>query len=129
MEFEGQYLTYEDYQELGGNLDQVPFNLLEFNSRKQIDLNTKNRLKGVEEIPYEVKLCVYNLISTLSKYVTDKDFNVNYSSESIDGYSRSFATGGQIQELIKSKQTEIDDIIMTNLYGVIVNNEHLIYRG
>ena len=38
MEFEGQYLTYEDYKALGGTLnDQMPFNLLEFESRKQID--------------------------------------------------------------------------------------------
>ena len=46
MEFEGQYLTYEDYKGLGGTLDLMPFNLLEFEARKKIDINTKNRLKN-----------------------------------------------------------------------------------
>ena len=29
MEFKGQYLTYNEYKSLGGNLNQTPFNLLE----------------------------------------------------------------------------------------------------
>ena len=129
MEFEGQYLTYSEYQELGGTLDQMPFNLLEYSSRKEIDLNTKLRLQDVDNIPNEVKLCMFELINTLNKYVQDSDFNVNYSSESIDGYSKSYATAGQIREIVKSKQVELDDIILRDLFGVIVNNEHLIYRG
>lgn len=129
MEFEGQYLTYSEYQELGGTLDQMPFNLLEYSSRKEIDLNTKLRLKDVDDIPNDVKLCMFELINTLNKYVQDSDFNVNYSSESIDGYSKSYATARQIREIVKSKQVELDDIILRDLFGVIVNNEHLIYRG
>ena len=129
MEFEGQYLTYSEYQELGGTLDQMPFNLLEYSSRKEIDLNTKLRLKDVDDIPNEVKLCEFELINTLNKYVQDDNFNVNYTSESIDGYSKSYATAGQITEIVKAKKVEVDDIIMKNLYGVIVNNEHVIFRG
>ena len=30
MEFNGQYLTYNEYKALGGSLDITPFNLLEF---------------------------------------------------------------------------------------------------
>ena len=129
MEFEGQYLTYAEYKALGGNLDQMPFNLLEYQARKEIDLNTKLRLIDLETIPNEVKICDYELISTLAKYVQEQGFNVNYTSETIDGYSKSFATAGQIAEIVKAKQVEIDDIIIKNLYGVIVNNEHVIYRG
>ena len=131
MEFEGQYLTYTEYQELGGTLDQMPFNLLEYSSRKEIDLNTKLRLKDLDssEIPNEVKMCEYELINTLNKYVQDGNFNVNYTSENIDGYSKSYATAGQIAEIVKAKKVEIDDIIIRNLYGVIVNDEHIIFRG
>lgn len=129
MEFEGQYLTYNEYQELGGNLDQMPFKLLEYSARKEIDLNTKLRLKDEETIPDEVKMCMFELISTLKKYVQEQGFNVNYTSETIDGYSKSFATAGQIAEIVKAKQVELDDIILRDLFGVIVNNEHLIYRG
>lgn len=127
MEFSGQYLTYTEYVALGGTLSQMPFNLLEFNSRKQIDLNTKNRLKGIEEIPQEVKLCVFYLINAINTYMTSTEKG-NVASENIDGYSVSY-TNNSIQEMVKSKNKQIEDIIMTNLYGVIVNGEHLIYRG
>ena len=50
MEFSGQYLTYDEYKELGGNLDQTPFNLLEFESRRIIDSKTQQRLKNVKEL-------------------------------------------------------------------------------
>ena len=127
MDFSGQYLTYLEYVALGGTLSQMPFNLLEFNARKQIDLNTKNRLKGIDEIPQEVKLCVFYLIDTINTYMTNAEKG-NVSSENIDGYSVSY-TDSSIQEMIKSKDKQIDDIIMTYLYGVNVNGEHLIYRG
>ena len=45
MEFEGQYLTYEEYIDLGGTLDLMPFNLLEFEARRKIDIRTQSRLK------------------------------------------------------------------------------------
>lgn len=129
MEFEGQYLTYSEFQELGGNLDQMPFKLLEYQARKEIDLYTKQRLKDIETIPEEVKMCDFDLINTLSKYIQEQGFNVNYTSETIDGYSKSFATAGQIAEIVRAKHVELDDIMIRDLYGVIVNNEHLIYRG
>ena len=50
MEFSGQYLTYPEYKSLGGTLDIMPFNLLEFEARKKIDNRTLYRLKNVEEI-------------------------------------------------------------------------------
>ena len=43
MTFDNQYLTYSEYQELGGTLAELPFNLLEYESRKIIDEKTLNR--------------------------------------------------------------------------------------
>lgn len=132
MEFTGQYLTYDEYQELGGTLDQTPFNLLEFACRKQIDENTQNRLKDIEtsDIPSEVKLCIFNLINCVEKYnETINNASGNVESENIDGYSVKYITATQIDEIIKSKNFEIVDIIRTQLFGVIVNNEHLVYLG
>ena len=63
MIFENQYLTYDEYTSLGGEqIGEMPFNLLEFEARKQIDLPTHNRLVGINKIPQEVKLCMFNLI-------------------------------------------------------------------
>lgn len=127
MTFEGQYLTKEEYIALGGNpeIGDMPFNLLEFEARKRIDLRTQNRLKDEETIPQEVKLCIYNLISTLQTYINEQ--NRNIQSESVGEYSVSY--GGNIQEIVKSKNAELNDIILNDLYGVIVNGEHIIYNG
>lgn len=124
MEFSGQYLTFLEYLDLGGTLKQTPFNLSEFEARKKIDVLTQNRLKNAEDIPQEVKLCEYNIISKVAEYLKNNISGI--SSESTDGYS---VTYKDIKQVIEEKNTEIEDIILTELYGVIYNNEHLIYRG
>lgn len=132
MEFTGQYLTYEEYKSLGGNLDQTPFNLLEFEARKIIDGNTQNRLINVSEIPQEVKLCIFKLINSILKFSDEGNSqNSNIASENIDGYSVTYnnVSLDQIENVVKSKQTEINDIVYNYLLGVVVNNVHLLYRG
>ena len=134
MEFNGQYLTYEEYKALGGSLDLTPFNLLEFESRRRIDIRTQNRLKDIDskDIPQEVKICEYRMINSINNYwkatndVTNKG---NVASESTDGYSISYVTANQIQDIIKSKSVELDDIIREYLIGVIVNGQHIMYLG
>ena len=134
MEFSGQYLTFTEYRGLGGTLDETPFNLLEFESRRQIDIRTQNRLKEVssEKIPQEAKLCVFDLIGIIDSYVKSVDSakgNSNIASESIDGYSVTYVKSTQIKEIIQSKSVEINDIIRTYLLEVIYNGEHLMYVG
>ena len=136
MTFEGQYLTYAEYQELGGSaIGEMPFNLLEYQARKQIDLRTQKRLIGQEEIPDEVKICTYHLIDKIKAYsdsvesASSSDGSI--ASENTDGYSISYnqVNATQIQDIIKSKNIELEDIILTDLYGVVLNGEHLIYNG
>lgn len=135
MEFEGQYLSYQEYQELGGTLAETSFNLLEYEARKQVDIRTQGRLVVVDQIPNEVKICIFHLIGKIVNYASSIESATNsdgsISSENTDGYSISYnqVNATQIQEIIKSKNNELDDIIMTDLYGVIINKEHLIYNG
>lgn len=134
MEFEGQYLTYEEYKGLGGELDLMPFNLLEFEARRRIDIRTQNRLKDVDsgDIPQEVKLCEYNLINSINGFasaMTTISNNGNVASFNSDGYSESYITPAQIQDVVKSKSAELDDIIRTYLLEVIFNEQHLMYLG
>ena len=124
MEFTGHYLSYEEYNDLGGTLTETPFNLLEFEIRRKIDERTQGRLKKVSVIPQEVKMCVFALMNSFEVYNSNKKQNI--TSESIDGYSVSY---GSIQETFKVKYNEINDIINTYLTGVIVNNEHILYLG
>lgn len=135
MTFEGQYLTYAEYQELGGSaIGGMPFNLLEFEARRKIDIRTQNRLKDVdsEDIPQEVKLCEYNLINSINGFasaMTTISNNGNVASFNSDGYSESYITPAQIQDVVKSKSAELDDIVRTYLLGVIFNDQHLMYLG
>ena len=131
MTFEGQYLTYAEYIALGGSqIGEMPFNLLEFEARKQIDLRTLRRLIGVQEIPQEVKLCDFHLINKIEKYAESMNsIGGNVKSENTDGYSISYATASEIEGIISSKNTEFEDIITTDLFGVFVNGEHIIYIG
>ena len=132
MEFSGQYLTYEEYKALGGTLSEMPFNLLEFEARKKIDNRTQNRIKYMVSKPEEVKLCVNAMINTLVQYVVDssKGINKNIASESIDGYSVSFITGSQVQEAIKSKKSELEEMMQTYLGDIRTSdNIPVLYLG
>lgn len=129
MEFNGQYLTYDEYKALGGSLDQTPFNLLEYEARKIIDNRTLKRLQGINQIPQEVKMCMFSLINTINNYANQGQTSKNISSESVGSYSVSYATGTQIQETINSKNAELTDIVLNYLTGVIVNGQHVVYLG
>lgn len=106
MEFKGQYLTYTEYQDLGGTLKEMPFNILEFKARKQVDNMTFNRLVNLEEQNQEVKMCEYELINKLEEYIKTADGTK--TSESIDGYSVSY--------------TQIDINERKREYGEIIRN-------
>ena len=134
MTFEGQYLTKDEYIALGGNPDigDMPFNLLEFEARKQIDSRTLNRLKNGKNIPQEVKLCEYALINSINEFTKSTSnvaSNGNVASENTDGYSISYITSDKISDIVSSKQDEINNIIETYLMFVVYNGEHLMYCG
>ena len=86
MEFSGQYLTYNEYKALGGQLDQTPFNLLEYDVRKEIDKETLGRLVNLEEQREEVKMCVWELINLQQSINNGVDISgnvVNYTNREI----------------------------------------------
>ena len=86
MDFSGQYLTYNEYKVLGGQLDQTPFNLLEYDVRKEIDKQTLGRLVNLEEQREEVKMCVWELINLQQSINNGVDISgnvVNYTNKEI----------------------------------------------
>ena len=127
MEINNQYLTYEEYKSLGGTLGEMPFNILELKARQIINERTQNRLKNIEEIPQEVKICVYDLINTMNKYnLSNNSTSSNVSSENTDGYSVTYRSG---TELTEEQKKQYDDVMETDLYGVIVDNTPILYLG
>ena len=127
MEFKNQYLSYEEYKSLGGTLGEMPFNILELKARQVINERTQNRLKNIEEMPQEVKICVYDLINTMNKYnLSDNSTSSNVSSENTDGYSVTYKSG---TEMTTEQKAQFDDVMLTDLYGVVVNGEAILYLG
>lgn len=131
MTFEGQYLTYAEYQALGGSaIGEMPFNILEYEARRKIDKRTQNRLINVVDIPTEVKMCMFKLINILNEYLMENSNSKNgIASESIDGYSISYVSASDVEQAVNNKNKELDDVIVTYLIGVIVNDQHIVYVG
>lgn len=56
------YLTYADYQNMGGTLDETTFNTFEYEAETIVNWYTFNRLKGETEYPEELARCMFRLI-------------------------------------------------------------------
>lgn len=99
MNFNTQYLSYAEYRQLGGKLDEMPFNVLELRARGKVDERTLGRLKELPSQITEVKACVFRLIEVMNNNDTQKAQNI--SSENTDGYS---VTHGTIDSTEETKQ-------------------------
>lgn len=127
MEFKGQYLSYDEYHELKGTLDQVPFNLLEYNARKIIDERTQARLNVLDKFPFEVKMCVFKIISILQKYMALEEQDKTITSENTDGYSISYRKLEKAD--IEAKEKELECAMRTYLSNVVVNKIPVLWLG
>lgn len=127
MDFNGQYLTYSEYVSMGGDLNIMPFNLLEFKARKRIDERTRGRLINKENLPTEVKLCVFEMINILKTYEAFESHNKGVASESIDGYSISYM--GDASMNLATKNNELENMMMTYLSTTVVDGNALLYLG
>lgn len=113
MEFDNQYLTFEEYKDLGGTLNETPFNVLEMEAQLNVDNYTFGRLKNLEEQKPEVKLCINSLMTKLQGYAKSNNRDTTISSENTDGYSVTYA--GITSELTKAQKKEVKNIIETFL--------------
>lgn len=132
------YLTYAEYQTMGGTLSETAFNDIEFQAECEVNWYTFDRLKGDTEFPEEVKRCMYSLIKLIQEqqqaYLVspvDASGNIQASiaSQSNDGVSTSFnvLSAQSAAELIKTK---IGDVIQKSLSSVTNSlGRKLLYRG
>ena len=127
MEFKGQYLTYQEFKALGGTLDEMPFNLLEYNARMKINERTFGRLVDKGQEYQDVKLCVFKIIPILQSYDKYNMRDKSISSVNTDGYSESYDTPKE--ETTKAKESEVADLIETELNDVYISGVWVLYRG
>lgn len=133
------YLTYSEYQDMGGTLDEVTFNDLEFEAEALVNWYTFNRFKQDTTFPNELKRLMKYLISmaAFQKNMLSASGAVSGSSQvqgaiasqSNDGVSVSYNTLSA-KELVEDIKADSKDAIEKYLNGV--KNEAgrvVLYRG
>ena len=136
------YLTYDEYSDMGGTLDETLFNTLRLDAQGYIDWYTFNRLWKeewrTEEIMERVKICMYQLIglvATKTNLITPQtnsagiNINAQVSQQSNDGVSTTYdVLSGEL--LFTHAKKEIEDSINRYLAGVMNSaGRKLLYRG
>ena len=133
------YLTYDEYQDMGGTIDEALFDTLRLDAQAYIDWHTFNRLWDETEIPERVKICMYQLINLLT--VTNNaiapnvqstggiNVNAQISTQSNDGVSTTYAVlSGEM--LYEKAKKEVDSCIDRYLAGVVNSaGRKLLYKG
>ena len=83
-----QYLTYEEYLEIGGTLDLTAFERYIDRACGFVDLHTQSRLQSVLEVSRRAKACVRDLVEYLASNVANGK-TVTSKSQSAGGVSES----------------------------------------
>lgn len=132
------YLTYNEYIEYGGTLEESAFEQLEFEARAKIDYWTFNRLQKDDVYPEAVKRCMFKLIQLiedrqkammLNPVIQEGSVNTGIVSESNDGVSTSYNILSA-HDLVDISQKEFEATIRMYLDGIRNSLGHrLLYRG
>ena len=147
------YLTYEEYQNMGGTLDETAFNDFEFEAECIINWYTFNRLKNETEWPVEVQRCMFALIKlaklkadsmvlgSQSTQVTDDQGHTTttttmsaIASQSNDGVSISYnmVSATQLFQSLSPRMRggEVENTVQMYLQGVMNSlGQKVLYRG
>lgn len=121
-----QYLTYEEYLNIGGTLDLTAFNRNIDRACGFVDLHTQSRLQSVLEVSQKSKACVRDLVEYLSNNVSSYKV-IASKSQSAGGVSES--------ESYATKSTdEINAEMLNIVYDYLAAEKDdfgtpLMYRG
>lgn len=133
------YLTYTEYQNMGGTLDETAFDEFEFEAECMVNWYTFSRLQRDTEYPETVKRCMYALIK-LAKKLQDASSlgedasgssgtSASIASQSNDGVSISYNVMSA-SDLFEKYKDEMINVIKRYLQGVTNSFGHkLLYRG
>lgn len=119
------YLTYEEYVQMGGTLDGAAFNIAERKARYLINSQaggqTGKRIASLDELPQAVKDCVFDLIPLM---VENEGQQISSESQSQGGASESYSYVTKTYDEIAN---ECEEIICNLFYGGGIGE--LLYRG
>lgn len=117
------YLTFDEYAEMGGKLQETVYARFEYKARRAIDAATRGRIAEEVQARESVKHLMYELIA-LYATVGPED-GVLISSASADGFSENYVVRTE-QEL----QQEADKLVNLYLSGETTESGvPLLYSG
>lgn len=122
-----QYLTYEEYTEIGGEnmLDLTAFNRNIDRACAMIDIRTQSRLEAFESIPQIVKIVCGDLVSYIANNTVDKSV-VTSRSQSAGGVSESESYATKTAEDFAN---DLDKIFEPLALVKTKNGISILYRG
>ena len=134
------YLTYEEYQNMGGTLDETAFNDFEMEAETLVDWYTFNRLQKDTTYPAKLKQCVYKLIKMAQERQAalslgeaasgdSTESAASIASRSNDGVSISYnvMNASQVFDTLKD---EMGKTVKMYLNGVVNElGRKVLYRG
>ena len=106
------YLTYEEYQNMGGTLDNTTFNDFEMEAEAIVDWYTFNRLQQDTEFPDKLKQCMYQLIKIAQQKQAAMSMG-EAAGESAEGIGASIASRSNDGVLISYNVMSARDVFDT----------------
>lgn len=121
------YLTFEEYQALGGKCTQDAFLTLQFDTESKMNYITSGRLAKLIEklgtVPKEIQMLEVKLVNIENNSKMERDDNTTSYSNGIE----SFGYGDTSDKSLDASLTErFNDIMMEYLYP---KYPELFYRG
>lgn len=120
-----QYLTYEEYTEIGGALDLTAFERNIDRACAMIDIITQSRLEAFESIPQIVKIVCADLVGYIATNSVEKTI-VSSKSQSAGGVSESESYAVKTADDFAN---DIDRIFEPLATVKTTNGISILYRG
>ena len=134
------YLSYSEYQSMGGTLDATTFADLEYEAESYVNWYTFNRLANETTIPDAVKKCIFHVMKLIQTQMgllessggndgTQSISSGVVASQSNDGVSISYNILSA-KDAVELAKNNIDGTISRYLQGVTNSlGRRLLYRG
>lgn len=111
------YLTFEEYQTLGGKCTQDAFLTLQFDTESKMDYITSGRLSKMIEklgtVPIEIQMLEVKLVNIQSNSKTEQDDNIISYSNGIETFGYEGASDKSSDATLTNR---FKDIMMEYLY-------------
>lgn len=120
-----QYLTYEEYTEIGGTLDLTAFKRNIDRACAMIDIRTQSRLEAFDSIPQIVKMVCADLVEYIATNTVEKPI-VTSKSQSAGGVSESESYAVKTADDFAN---DLDRIIEPLALVKTKNGISILYRG